>query len=176
MSITSGFLDPADFAFVDLLETNAQAIKDELDRLLAGDRFVPWPEKGLYGTGWDVFGFRLFGTRVPEGGAMCPRTMEIIEQVPGVTTAGFSRLAPGTHIKPHVGYTSRVLRCHLGLIVPPDCALRVGSETRRWEEDRCLVFDDTLEHEAWNRSDRDRVVLLLDFMKGAERRSRCRQT
>ena len=52
----------------------------------------------------------------------------------GVTTAGFSRLAPGTHIKPHVGYTSEVLRCHLGLIVPPDCALRVGSETRRWEE------------------------------------------
>jgi beta-hydroxylase len=92
-----------------------------------------------------------------------------VEQIPGLTTAGFSWMSPGTHIKPHVGYSSAVLRCHLGLVIPSDCKLRVGSETRGWQEGKTLVFDDTVEHEAWNRSDKDRVVLLLDFKRpGAE--------
>lgn len=86
--------------------------------------------------------------------------------MPGLTTAGFSRLAPGTHIQPHVGYTSAVLRCHLGLVVPDEgCALRVGEDTRTWAEGRCVVFDDTVEHEAWNRSGSDRIVLLVDFLR-----------
>ncbi|HXU80612.1 MAG TPA: aspartyl/asparaginyl beta-hydroxylase domain-containing protein, partial [Polyangia bacterium] len=73
--------------------------------------------------------------------------------------------APGTHIKPHVGWVRTVYRLHLGLVVPPDCALRVGAETTPWREGACLVFDDTVEHEAWNRSGQDRVVLLLDFLR-----------
>ena len=165
MSDGSGFLHPPDFPFTEVLERNAPAIRDELHRLLPGRRFRPWPERELYEHGWDVFGFYLFGKQISEGRSRCPRTMGVIEQVPHVTTAGFSRLAAGACIRPHVGLNPRVLRCHLGLIVPPGCGLRVGGETRRWEEDRCLVFDDTMEHEAWNRSDEDRVVLLLDFMK-----------
>ena len=161
----SGFLDPAGFSFTGALERRAPAIRAELDRLLPGGRFRPWPERELYDQGWEVFGLYLFGKPLPEGCATCPRTAEAIEQVSNVTTAGFSRLAPGTHIRPHVGLNPNVLRCHLGLIVPPGCELRVGDETRGWEENRCLVFDDTLEHEAWNRSEGERVVLLLDFMK-----------
>ena len=163
----TGFLDPAGFPFVEVLEANAGVVRDELDRLSTADPFLPWPEKGLYDKGWDVFGFWWFGRRLPENCALCPRTAEIVERVPNLTSAGFSRLRAGTHIRPHVGYTDKVLRCHLGLVVPPACALRVGDETRRWEENRCLVFDDTLEHEAWNRSGEDRVVLLLDFGREA---------
>jgi aspartyl/asparaginyl beta-hydroxylase (cupin superfamily) len=74
-------------------------------------------------------------------------------------------MAPGTHIKPHVGWVRTVYRLHMGLVVPPDCALRVGAETRSWREGECLVFDDTVEHEAWNRSGDTRVVLLLDFLR-----------
>ena len=86
-----------------------------------------------------------------------------LEQIPNLTTAGFSALAPGTCIAPHTGYPDGVLRCHLGLVIPPDCALRVGDDVQAWENGKCLIFDDTAEHEAWNRSDRTRVVLLLDF-------------
>ena len=161
----TGFLDPADFPFVEILEGNAQTIRDDLDRLLTADRFLPWPEKQLYDEGWDVFGFYWFGSQISTNCAMCPRTTEIVEQVPNLVTAGFSRMGPGAHIRPHIGYTNKVLRCHLGLIVPPVCELRVGDETKRWEENRCLIFDDTLEHEAWNRSGRNRIVLLLDFLK-----------
>ena len=165
MTQRQGFFDATGFPFAGVLERNAPAIMEELDRLLIGDRFTPWPERGLYGKGWDVFGLYFFEKRIPEHCALCPGTVAIIEQVPGMTTAGFSRLAPGTHIRPHEGFTDQVLRCHLGLIVPPRCRLRVGSETRHWEANKCLIFDDTLEHEAWNESDTDRVVLLLDFEK-----------
>jgi beta-hydroxylase len=88
----------------------------------------------------------------------------LIENIPNLVTAGFSSLRPGTHIAPHTGYPDGVLRCHLGLVVPETgCGIRVGDETRHWEVGKCLVFDDTLEHEAWNHSDRTRVILLLDF-------------
>jgi beta-hydroxylase len=80
-----------------------------------------------------------------------------------LSTAGFSSLAPGTHIAPHTGYPDGLLRCHLGLIVPKGCGIRVGTETRYWEEGKCLIFDDTLEHEAWNKGSSTRVVLLVDF-------------
>lgn len=82
-----------------------------------------------------------------------------------MTTAGFSCLAAGTHIVLHVGYTNTVLRCHLGLIVPDDCALRVGNQTNNWVEGKCFVFDDTVEHEAWNHGDKARIILLIDFKK-----------
>jgi aspartate beta-hydroxylase len=74
----------------------------------------------------------------------------------------YSVLRPGTHILPHRGVTNTRLVTHLPLIVPPDCALRVGGETHVWQEGRCVTFDDTFEHEAWNHSERDRVVLIVD--------------
>ena len=85
---------------------------------------------------------------------------------PGMMTAGFSRLAATSHIKPHegyAGYAGHFLRAHLGLQVPPDCEIRVGDEIRGWTPGGLMVFDDSTEHEAWNRSDATRVVLLLDF-------------
>ena len=167
MSDRRGFYDSSDFPFVALLERKADAIRGELERLLKGPAFTPWPETHLYDEGWDVFGFYLFESRLSANCTVCPETAAVVEQIPGMTTAGFSRLDPGAHIRPHVGFTSKVLRCHLGLITPPGCRLRVGEETRAWESGKCLVFDDTLEHEAWNDSPESRVVLLLDFRKEA---------
>jgi hypothetical protein len=63
-----------------------------------------------------------------------------------------------------------VLRLHLGLDVPAECAMRVGTETKSWQEGKCLVFDDSFEHEAWNRGDRTRTVLLCDFLNPLRRR------
>ncbi|MEU6021840.1 aspartyl/asparaginyl beta-hydroxylase domain-containing protein [Micromonospora sp. NPDC047134] len=90
--------------------------------------------------------------------------MGVVARTPDVA-AGFSRMAPGTHIKPHQGWVTTVYRAHLGLVVPPDCALRVGEETRQWREGETVVFDDTVTHEAWNYGNRDRIVLLFDFVR-----------
>jgi aspartyl/asparaginyl beta-hydroxylase (cupin superfamily) len=74
----------------------------------------------------------------------------------------FSILAPRTRIPPHVGVNNARLIVHLPLIVPPGCGFRVGGQTRPWEPGRAFVFDDTIEHEAWNDSDEPRAVLILD--------------
>jgi len=74
----------------------------------------------------------------------------------------FSVLTPGTHILPHRGVTNTRTVCHLPLVVPEDCALVVGGERHDWREGRAVAFDDTYEHEAWNRGSRTRVVLIFD--------------
>lgn len=150
------------FPFTTVLERNWQAIRTELLALKEG-QFLDWPEKHLYGQGWTVFGFYSYGIRLDKNCRLCPETTRALEQVPGLVNAGFSHMKPNTHITPHTGRPEGVLRCHLGVIVPEHCAIRVGNETRTWEEGKCMVFDDTVEHEAWNKSDRSRVVLLLDF-------------
>lgn len=142
-------------------------VRVELDTL-DQNAFLDWPEKSIYTGDWSVFPFYRFGEKVESTCAACSRTAALIEDIPGMVTAGFSRLSPGTHIQPHAGYTDQVLRFHLGLSGGTDCGLRVGDETRGWHPGSAFVFDDTQEHEAWNRGDSDRVVLLLDFMRTTE--------
>ncbi|HEY2154555.1 MAG TPA: aspartyl/asparaginyl beta-hydroxylase domain-containing protein [Isosphaeraceae bacterium] len=159
------YLDNRQFPFTAALEANWEAIRDELLNLSRGS-FMPFFNKGsLYEGTWEVFGLYTFGRRNEANCARCPETARVVETIPRMVTAGFSWLEPGTHIKPHVGYTPAVLRCHLGLITPEGCALRVGPEVRGWHEGECMVFDDTTEHEAWNRSDSVRAVLIIDFEK-----------
>jgi beta-hydroxylase len=162
----STFEDPAQFPFATEFEKNWQIIRDEMIALRTTG-FIAWPEKSLYGeTGWSTFGLYAFGQKQAANCALCPRTTALVEAVPGLAMAGFSRLDPGAHIKPHVGYdeySRYVLRLHLGLETNSDCALRVDNETRVWQEGRALVFCDAVEHEAWNRGTTTRTVLLLDF-------------
>ena len=77
----------------------------------------------------------------------------------------FLEWAPGTHIAPHSGWAENEFRLHLGLVVPDRCRLRVANETRPWQEGKCLIFDDTVEHEAWNDSSSIRGNLMVDFLR-----------
>lgn len=156
------FFDLNKFEFVTALESNWLTIRKELEQI-QHNHFIPWPEKFLYEKGWEVFGLYAFGRKLKNNCQLCPETTKLIEMIPGLTTAGFSSLAAGTHIKPHIGYSKTVLRCHLGLIVPDECALRVGTQTQNWQEGHCFIFDDTIEHEAWNYGDNNRIILLIDF-------------
>lgn len=158
------FFDPAQFPFTARLSAAWRDVLAEYERL-PRERLIQWPERDLYNQGWDVLGLYGFGERIEANCRLCPQTAALIEAIPGMTTAGFSLLGSGTHIRPHEGYTSSVLRCHLGLIVPPNCGLKVGEETRTWRPGECLVFDDTIRHSAWNDAPTPRVVLLVDFLK-----------
>ena len=158
------FLDPGGFPFVAALEARWRAILDECLALPA-DSYEPWVQREMYGEGWDVYGLVAFGHRLEDALARCPATARALAEVPHLTTAGFSRLAASAHIRPHVGWVKTVYRGHLGLVVPDSCAMRVGGETRPWREGKVAIFDDTIEHEAWNRSPRDRFVLLFDFAR-----------
>lgn len=130
---------------------------------LPGGEFCPWPETALHDGGWSVYGLFAAGRAILANCVFCPETTKLLQHLPGVTNAGFSRLAAGSRIRPHTGYAGTVLRLHLGLVVPPGCGLRVGTETRSWQEGQCLLFDDKIDHEAWNGGDGDRLILLVDF-------------
>jgi aspartate beta-hydroxylase len=164
------------------LERNVEAIRAELLAVLEQasgiEPFLTLPSPELVpkflGAGpqgppaWDAFFFYRHGVRYDDNCARCPRTTAILEALPLTRIRAhapevcFSVLAPGTHILPHHGVTNTRLVTHLPLIVPENCAIHVGREEHAWQEGRCVTFDDTFEHEAWNRSDQTRVVLILD--------------
>jgi len=171
------------FPWQDALESATHEIREELRSVLAREQhleaFLGAPPPGqsqeamLQSSGsqpaaWDAYFFHRHGERYDEHAATCPRTAALLDSLPlthirdQAPETLFSVLSPGTHILPHTGVTNVRLVTHLPLIVPPDCALRVGGETHVWQEGRCVTFDDTFEHEAWNRSDETRVVLILD--------------
>jgi hypothetical protein len=169
------FFEPADFPWIADVEARADEIKVELDGLLARvdqlPNFQDIQEEQRWLTQddrWKVFGFYAYGVRVDSNCRRCPRTAEIVESIPGMTTAMFSVLLPHKHIPPHFGMWKGVLRYHLALRTPADetaACVRVGSRTEHWRDGRSLVFDDTFEHEAWNDSDEIRVVLFVDIIR-----------
>ncbi len=176
------YYDRALFPWYAQLEGGAALIRAELEAVLAKDHgMVPFlgtnaPERvGEFLKGnvdsppaWDAFFFYRHGERFDANCARCPRTTQILDSLPIVRIREhapeicFSVLTPGTHILPHRGVTNTRLVTHLPLIVPPGCAINVGGETREWREGECFTFDDTFEHEAWNRGTATRVVLLMD--------------
>jgi ornithine lipid ester-linked acyl 2-hydroxylase len=133
------------------------------------ERYMDW---NLAPPGWDVYGLFDFPSRepIPDHIAKCPLTAKLLDRyLPGHGTAGFSVLAPGLEIEPHEGAQSVFLRAHLGLSIPEgDCGLRVQLAQRRWTEGAWIVFDDRLEHCAWNRTQSPRVVLLVDILPRKE--------
>jgi aspartate beta-hydroxylase len=161
------WLQPAGFPITAYLEEHAGAIRREI--LALGDGAFHGESERIRRRGsWDVAFFWERGKRRGDMLARCPVTARALESYPTVRTlAGLSyvsRMRAGTHIAAHRGPTNLRVRCHLGISVPSgDCALRVGDETRQWVEGKCLVFDDSIDHEAWNHSTGDRVVLIIDL-------------
>ncbi|HEX8621052.1 MAG TPA: aspartyl/asparaginyl beta-hydroxylase domain-containing protein [Allosphingosinicella sp.] len=177
------FYDREAFDWAPALEASTDPIRGEVEALLArgadfrpyveGDRDRPQSDfHGLQGDpSWTAFYLWKNGAFVEENAALCPRTAEAVRRVPlsaiGSRTPSvfFSLLRPGAHIPPHHGMLNSRLICHLPLIVPAGGWLRVGAETRFWEEGRLLVFDDSIEHEARNPTDELRVVLIFDIWR-----------
>jgi hypothetical protein len=176
------FYERSDFPWLAAVEDAAPAIRAELEAVIEEEgAFTPYveaasnrpqPANPLLGDlSWAAFHLWKSGVPVPENAARCPRTMEALGQAPMPVINGrspmalFSRLRPGAHIKPHTGLLNTRLICHLPLVAPPNCRLRVGNELREWQEGRALIFDDSIEHEAWNGSDRTRTVLLFEIWR-----------
>ena len=177
------FFDTADWDWVPAVEAATAAIRAELGALLASSRadFRPYihgdPDRATRAGHWladDPDWSALFLTEngVPNDAAIarCPATWAAMQAVPfpaiaNSPTVMFSLLRKGARIAAHTGMFNTRLVCHLPLIVPPDCRFRVGNEVRQWDEGKLLVFDDSIEHEAWNDSDQDRVVLIFDVWR-----------
>lgn len=179
---TAPVLDNDGFPWVADLEAQWRRIRAELDAVLVSPEDIPAfhqlspdQQRISRGDNWKTFAFYVYGHRVDDNCRRCPVTAALLDRLPTLQNAWFSILAPRYHIPPHRGPTRAVIRCHLGLKVPADresCWLRVDDVVCHWHEGRCLVFDDTYEHEVKNDTDETRVVLFLDFdrpMDGAGR-------
>lgn len=173
VSASHVFMPTDQIEWVSHLESNWRVIRDELDCLRAAFDLpamidvIPG-EQGMADARWKAFMFRYFGHSIAPNCSICPRTAALLENIPGLLSAEFSVLEPGTRLAAHHGIYAGVLRYHLGLIVPERadlCGLRVDNETRQWREGASLLFDDTRQHEAWNLANQDRVVLIVDVKR-----------
>ena len=177
-----------EFPWMPELERHTGVIREELLAVMAKDEgfrpFVEMPRehpgaeywKQLnHSPDWNAFFFYRDGEAYAANQARCPATVRALEAAPLNRVADhspealYSILTPHAHIPPHTGVINIRLVVHLPLIVPSatECGIRVGTETRGWREGRCIAFDDTYEHEAWNRSSHTRVVLIFDIWNPA---------
>lgn len=136
-------------------------------RLRKGDRMENYLGGGQ--PAWEAFFFFRHGKRFDDNHARCPITSKALESIDLCNIADhapeicFSLLTAGTHIRPHYGVTNARVVMHLPLLVPRDCALNlIGAGEHVWQEGELVMFDDTFQHEAWNRSSEPRLILLMD--------------
>lgn len=160
------FYDKNKFPFTKELESHWQAVQHEF-KTIDPDHLLEAPWEDLHNRTWNIYSLYALGRKFKLHAEKLPKTTALIENIPGLYNAGFSVLGPNTQIQPHVGYTSNVLRCHLGIIVPEkkQCGIRVGDQTYYWSNGDTVVFDDMEDHEAWNNSEETRVVLIIDILK-----------
>ena len=171
------------FPWLEALEANTNSILEELNGLISnGSAFNAYLENnnerpafdthGMADSGdWGALYLWRNGEPVPENQALCPVTTEAMNALPLVFSGQrcpnilFSRLRPGAKIPPHTGMINTRLIGHLPLIIPEDCGFRVGNSTRTWNVGEAFLFDDTIEHEAWNNSSEDRFVLIFEVWR-----------
>lgn len=176
------FYDPGDFEWVAALEARMPDIRAEAEAVLsAGRDLLPYVQRNadrptrehalLDDPDWSAYYLWKDGVLVEDHARACPAAVAAFENLPMPNVANrspsalFSVLKAKTHIPPHWGMLNTRLICHLPLIVPPNCRLRVGNEVRNVEAGKILIFDDSIEHEAWNDSDETRVILLFEIWR-----------
>jgi len=166
------FFDLAEFPWTAEVEAHWAAMRQELHRLMGAVDHLPGfeeiqAEQVMLSRDkrWKIFPLHVYGAWHNQ--QRCPATMKALQCIPGLKVAMFSILQAGKELPPHRGPYSGVLRYHLGIEVPEPalCGIRVGNDVRHWEAGRSMVFDDSHDHAAWNRGERDRIVLFVDFAR-----------
>jgi aspartyl/asparaginyl beta-hydroxylase (cupin superfamily) len=171
------FFDVAQTApALDLLRQNYPVIRAEVEALLKsnttlptyheldpGQRFISNEDTNK----WKVFMLYAMGVKPEANRSRCPQTSALLDRVPHLVQAFFSILEAGKSVPAHNGPNSAQLRYHLGLIVPKDRppSIRIKDEMYTWKEGDAVMFDDTWNHEVFNESSEDRVILLVDTMR-----------
>lgn len=168
------WLGPLEEATDDIAEEALAALRTVPDNFspyvnaAAGTPLDEWAS--LNGSmNWSVYSLWHDGSAVPANQAACPKTTAALANLPMCDIPGhapgayFSVLKPHTRLPPHTGTTNARCIVHLPLVIPPGCRFRVGSQVRSWEKGKAWVFDDTIEHDAWNDSNQIRIIMIFDI-------------
>ena len=170
------------FPWLEVLEAATDDIAAEAVAALSADRtgfhaYVDFPPGTPldqwaplnHSLDWSVYSLWHDGARLEEHIAKCPHTAAVLAELPMCDVPGyapgayFSVLKPHTHLPAHTGTTNTRSIVHLPLVIPERCKFRVGADIRAWEKGKAWVFDDTIDHEAWNDSDETRIILIFDI-------------
>jgi aspartyl/asparaginyl beta-hydroxylase (cupin superfamily) len=154
------------------LEENHARIKEDQEESWARRRasFSDYEHYLVRQRDWQALYLYRDGALVQESEATAPTAYRVIKEtavdldlICPLLESHLSTLLPGASIKPHCDLWNFSINLHLAIDIPEDCGIRVAEETRSWTEGKCLLFDYSFEHEAWNRSDRARTCLLVDL-------------
>jgi aspartyl/asparaginyl beta-hydroxylase (cupin superfamily) len=178
------FVDPAGYEWREAFQAQFPMMREEALKLLGGEAdFRPYiktnkerPQGDVHGmlenTDWSTYFLWENGGAVTDHVANCPQTFKATMDTvplchigPRAPSVMLSLLRPGAHIPPHTGMINCRYICHLPLVVPDNCGFRVGDSTIEWQEGKLIIFDDTVQHEAWNRSEQNRLVLIFDIWR-----------
>ncbi|MEQ1931675.1 MAG: aspartyl/asparaginyl beta-hydroxylase domain-containing protein [Parvularculaceae bacterium] len=178
------FTDIGGLQWVMALEAQFPSMRAEALALLEGKAdFRPYvrqtaarPQGDVHGLlenpDWSTLFLWENGGAVAEHVALCPKIFgAVMEHVPlchigpRAPSVMLSLLRAGAKIPPHTGMINTRFVCHLPLVVPETCGFRVGETRIEWREGRTIAFDDTVQHEAWNDSAKDRLVLIFDIWR-----------
>jgi len=152
----------------DIIAAEARAVLDARNGVHAVSDVSPDHKRIAHDKRWKSFFMIGYGYKFDHNCARCPETTKVLEQIPGLNSGFFSIMEAGAEIPPHRGVTKAFLTCHLGIQIPKEttaCGIKVEDNVCHWENGKTLIFDDMFQHEAWNRSQEDRIILLIQFRR-----------
>jgi aspartyl/asparaginyl beta-hydroxylase (cupin superfamily) len=164
------FADPTEFAWTAEFERNADAIKKELLEYLKNNQLEGYFISSMVSRpeSWKTISITTWGIEQYKNQKYFPITNALVKKYPQIVSASFNLLEPNSRILPHCGDTNTIYRCHLGLEIPggkPHCGLTVRSETREWQSGKWLIFMDAYMHEAFNLTDKNRLIFVVDVVR-----------
>lgn len=164
------FANPAEFPWTKEFEENYEAIYKELKEYLKENNLIGYFIKSMVSreNSWKTIPLRTWGIQQNKNQKKFPFTYSIIQKYPQILSSSFNLLEAKSKIHPHCGDTNAIYRCHLGLDIPsglPECGFIVKGETRPWENGKWLLFMDAYEHEAYNNSEKDRFIFVVDVIR-----------
>lgn len=168
---TQPYIKPDQFPELKVLQAHWQEIREEALRLddqgsiKAASDYNDIGFNSFFRTGWKRFYLKWYGDDLPSARQMCPRTVELLKQIPTVKAAMFASLPPGARLVRHRDPYAGSVRYHLGLITPndPACFIDVDGERHHWRDGEVVMFDETYIHYAENSTDKPRIILFADI-------------
>lgn len=151
-------------------ENNFQIIQKECLDLLQNKKAQPYFKKSMVtgGKGYNTISLKWWDINFYKNRKSCPKLSQLLDKYPEISTLSINVLEASSSILPHMGDTNSVFRAHFGLVIPkplPECGIRVGNEKKSWVEGDWVIFTDAYEHETWNESQQDRILLLIDIFR-----------
>ena len=167
----TGFVSLDAFEWVQVFQENSQGLKDEIAAFLSQNN-TPNPyfkkEMVTQDLGYRTLSLRWWDLNFRKNKNQFPLAYKLMEQFPQISTLSYNFLAPGASIKPHFGDTNAIYRCHFGLQIPaefPECGIKVNGENNSWKEGAFIGFIDAFEHETFNHSKSERIIILMDVIR-----------